>query len=757
MRSHDTSVHYAGEIRLTYATLTVTLVAWIAATLDTGDVLQQRWHSGEWAGAFVQVLFIVIVQALIWGNFVYQFTRVGYLHRRRGHQRAREDEYAAFQVSDAPRLAILVPSYKEEEAVVRRTLLSAALQDYPSRRVVLLLDDPPRPSKPAEQAALWGMRDLPRQLQQWMDAAAAPFEQAYAEYLRRSVLGVDLAHEAALAADLYDQAASRLEAMGRDYPIADHADRFFRDVVLNRAASIQRERAAQCRSLHARDRLHAQRIKSEYCRLATLFRVEFASFERKRYVNLSQQANKAMNLNSYIGLLGKRWREISHSDGLHLEPALAAVDATIDVPAADFLITLDADSLLVPEYASLLMHEMCRKGNERLAVVQTPYNSIPGAPGMLERIAGATTDIQYLIHQGFTRYRATYWVGANALLRVSALRDICQVVNERGHAVPVFIQDRTVIEDTESSVDLVARGWELHNYPERLAFSATPPDFGSLLIQRRRWANGGLLILPKLLRHLGAHPHRPRKLAEGFFRAHYLGSIALVNVGLLILLAVGLDQSAQSWWLPLTALPYFLLYARDLRLSGYRKRADLIRVYALNLLLIPINLGGVFKSVHQAITGRRTPFARTPKVSGRTAAPAAYVVAEFALLAFWLVGSAVDAFAGHWVTALCGIANAALLFYAIFVFVGLREGWEDVRLAFAKVGPTLEAPAEMTLSRGRGRAEIAGLVHRSPATRRGGRPATLSVIHAERRARQTVKVAAANDRPHESAAASQRH
>ena len=67
------------------------------------------------------------------------------------------------------------------------------------------------------------------------------------------------------------------------------------------------------------------------------------------------------------------------------------------------------------------MHEMRRPGNERLAVIQTPYSAVPGAPGTLERIAGATTDIQYIIHQGFTGWQSTFWVGANALLRKSAL------------------------------------------------------------------------------------------------------------------------------------------------------------------------------------------------------------------------------------------------------------------------------------------------------------------------------------------------
>ncbi len=682
-RSQDISNAYKREIHLTRAAITLTGIAWIATTLDAAEVLLRRWQTGDLGGSIEQILFIAIVQALIWGNFVYQFTRLGYLRRRLAHRAPSPQDRERFHDGAASHLARLVPSYKEELAVVRRTLLSAALQDYPDRRVVLLIDDPAHPTEVADQVALRKMRELPGALQRMFDSAAVPFENARADFLRRQERGVCIHAEAATLADLYERAALWLESTARDQPVADHTDRFFLAAVIERAADAHRGRALALRDSLQLEDLDEERLRREYYRLATLFRVSFASFERKRYVNLSQQANKAMNLNSYIGLLGQRWREVARHDGLHLEAA--PDDGEIVVPPADFLITLDADSLLLPEYAAILMHEMCKPGNERLAVVQTPYNTIPGAPGLLERIAGATTDIQYLVHQGFTNFRATYWVGANALLRMSALRDIAEVMDERGHAVPVFIQDRTVIEDTESSVDLIARGWELHNYPERLAYSATPPDFGALLIQRRRWANGGLLILPKLMRHLVSHFHQPRKLVEGFFRAHYLGSIAAVNLGLLILLAVGFDQSLDGWWLPLTALPYFLLYARDLRYSGYGKTADLVRVYALNLLLIPINLGGVLKSLQQALTGRRTPFGRTPKVSGRTAAPALYVIAEFALVAFWLINCGIDAIEGYWVTAFFCFVNAMLLVYAIHAFIGLRTGWEDIRVGLERI------------------------------------------------------------------------
>ena len=136
--------------------------------------------------------------------------------------------------------------------------------------------------------------------------------------------------------------------------------------------------------------------------------------------------------------------------------------------------------------------------NPLVAVAQTPYSSFRGAPTRLERLSGATTDLQHIIHQGMSHYNATFWVGANAVIRKRALEDIVEKEWVGGFEIKRYVQDRTVIEDTESSIDLALHGWRLINYPERLSYSATPPDFGSLVIQRRRWANGGLLILPKL-------------------------------------------------------------------------------------------------------------------------------------------------------------------------------------------------------------------------------------------------------------------
>jgi hypothetical protein len=341
-----------------------------------------------------------------------------------------------------------------------------------------------------------------------------------------------------------------------------------------------------------------------------------------------------------------------------------------------YLLTIDADSVVLPDYALRLIRIM--QEDPKIAVTQTPYSAFPGAPGLLERIAGATTDIQYIVHQGFTRFNATYWVGANAMLRVTALRDICRSVRERGYDIPVFIQDRTVIEDTGSTIDLIQRGWRLYNYPERLAYSATPPDFGSLIIQRRRWSNGGLIILPDLGKHLWAERKNLRCLPEIIMRAHYLFSPTVGNLGILILLFYHFNDDLNSIWLPLAALPYYLLYGLDLRIAGY-KWTDLFRVYALNLILIPVNLSGVLRSLQQAVTGTKAAFGRTPKVQSRTLIPPLHVMFQWLLLTYLAQASVMDVVQSHYSHAVFAFGNAVVYVYGITCVLGWRESYSDLR------------------------------------------------------------------------------
>ena len=115
-----------------------------------------------------------------------------------------------------------------------------------------------------------------------------------------------------------------------------------------------------------------------------------------------------------------------------------------------------------------------------------------------------------------------------------------------------------------------------------------------------------------------------------------MASIAWASFGLLFLLAYPYDSRLLSPVVFVAALPYFLAMGSDLRDCGHRF-SDIFRIYGFNLVLLPVNLAGVLKSMQQAFTGEKIPFVRTPKVKDRTAAPALYVLIPYLIVGFSLL------------------------------------------------------------------------------------------------------------------------
>lgn len=661
--------------------IVVTVLAWMTYVVTT--VLRALVDDPTAGFRFraEAVSYVVVVTFLTFSALMYLLARQGALNRFREHRRVPRGELDRYFTDYDKRVTVLVPSYAEEPQVVRATLWSAALQEFPDLSVVLLLDDPPFPADPQDQERLRATRELAGNITRTLREPAARLNAASEAFNRRVEEGRADGGLPALIAE-YEYAAGWLEGMAEAETVEDHVDEFFVDLVL---MGLARELRLVLTALYAAQAQGAEpgasRMRELYARLGWIFNARVSTFERKKYVSLSHEANKAMNLNAYISLMGHRWKREQTADGTVLRPSAHPAPDDLVVDDSAFVLTLDADSLLLRDYCLRLVHFLESPGNERVAVTQTPYSSFRGAPTRIERVAGATTDLQHIQHQGMSRYGATFWVGANAVIRKEALEDIVEITSDGGFEVRTYIQDRTVIEDTESSVDLGREGWDLVNYPERLSYSATPPDFGSLVVQRRRWANGGLLILPKLwetIRHRRGNDMNVRG-REIMLRVNYMASITWASFGLLFLLAYPYDSRLLSPLVFAAALPYFLAMGSDLRESGHRF-SDIFRIYGFNLVLMPVNLAGVLKSLQQALTGDKIPFARTPKVKDRTAAPALYVVAPYAIVAFSLFTVWRDVTQQNWTNAAFAAFNAVMAAYAIRAYIGLRNSIVDIFL-----------------------------------------------------------------------------
>jgi cellulose synthase (UDP-forming) len=663
--------------------LAATIAFFAGAEWHTLGVAESAVAEHDLKTALLALLFALVLLTLMSGSVLYQTCRFGFLERLPSDHTDRFPGVRELvRRDDAPSVLMLIPSYKEEPAVIRQALLSAMLQDHANRRVVLLIDDPPQSTEPTDCALLDAARELVDELDWLFEAPRRRTRELHAAMVDGLRRGEAVALWRARLREEISATRAWLERLGAAERVSPHTDALFDDHVLRVCEADLRRLAKAVSTQSSSDALLAWSR-----RLRSLFDVELSRFERKQWENLSHEANKAMNINAYLSLVDHAWAfEADEQERLFLSTTAPDV-ADLVVPDADYVVTLDADSILDPHYVIRLVGQMELPDNQRLAVIQTPYSAVPGAPTSLERVAGATTDLQYIVHQGFTRWDATFWVGANAVLRMSAIRSIATRDIERGWPILRFVQDRTVIEDTESSIDLAASGWQLHNVPDRLSWSATPPDFGALVIQRRRWANGGLIILPKLLRC-----RRHFRPATFLLRGHYLVSPAVSNIAVLLLVLGPFGVVFQSFWLPLCAVPYFWIQHRDLRRLGYR-RAEILRTWALNLLLVPVNLAGVAKSLHQAVMGSKTPFARTPKVENRTRIPRLYIAAPLTFAGGAAISAALHLRHGFGMHTAFASMTVGLLVYAMFVFVGPRAAFEDLVRPLEQATTTAASPS----------------------------------------------------------------
>ncbi|MCC6946200.1 MAG: hypothetical protein IT539_00400 [Bradyrhizobiaceae bacterium] len=635
---------------------------------------------------FERALYTTIFAIFMYGSLAYQISRLSFFWNLRNRTRAAWRGLKQFLRRDKatkPRVEILVPCYQEESHVIFQTLLSAALVDYPGRGVVLLLDNSPKPANEQERALLLSGRAQVEVIRDLLEPIGVRFNAKVAEV--RAGIGDDGQLRSAMdtAATLYDEAADFLETLARRVAAGDfggpddHTRKFFIERILLEPAGSHRRRAARLRVRAPKRRT----IETDLSRLEEMFKVRLSGFERKRFVNLSHAANKAANLNSYLSIMGRRLCAVSGPGGLELVEADAVSQdgafERIEPADADYVIILDADSFLLPEYANCMVSALESPENARAAVAQTPYTAIPGTPHVLERVAGATTDIYYYVTEGMGFLNAGFWVGASATIRKVALLDIAHTIEERGYRFPAYIQEKTVIEDTAATVDLIRKNWSVHNYPARLSFSATPADFGALVVQRRRWANGGLIVLPSLLGHIARARKSLRGIMEAILRIHYLVMPALISASMVLMLLYPFDFKRVSMWIYLTIPPYLYLVMRDLVHTGYRRR-DLFGAYVLFLLLLPVVLTGVLHSIRQVIFGTKARFARTPKIEQRTAIPLTCIIVILGLFGWSLGNYYADIAARQGVHAVFAAVNAVALFYGITIMIGMRAIAEDI-------------------------------------------------------------------------------
>src|SRR5690242_20367845 len=224
-----------GLIAIGRIAIIFTILAWLAYVFGyfiTGIINSSYQNNIDFL--VETIVYVGITSVLALSALLYLVARQGALYRSRAHRRVPRAVIDGFFDTTLPTMTVLVPSYREEIAVVRKTLLSAVLQEYPFLRVVLLLDDPPNPTSAANKALLEGARRLPGELEEWLSEPRERFAATLEQFEMSEPFEEPddpepeqvLAQMRALAAE-FAWAADWLRMRMEQEPIVDHVDKFF--------------------------------------------------------------------------------------------------------------------------------------------------------------------------------------------------------------------------------------------------------------------------------------------------------------------------------------------------------------------------------------------------------------------------------------------------------------------------------------------------------------------------------------------------
>jgi cellulose synthase (UDP-forming) len=182
--------------------------------------------------------------------------------------------------------------------------------------------------------------------------------------------------------------------------------------------------------------------------------------------------------------LGLGARYLARDDNTHAKAG--NLNNALIYTSAEIIGVVDADHVVSENF---FRHTLGYFEDPKVAVVQTPqdfYNvdSFEHQDrGPRRRIFNEQAVFYRLILPAKNRWKAGFWCGTGAVIKVSALREIGGVATS------------TVTEDIHTSIRLQKRGWKILVHNEVLARGLAASNAGQYMLQRRRWARGAMQVL----------------------------------------------------------------------------------------------------------------------------------------------------------------------------------------------------------------------------------------------------------------------
>jgi len=285
-----------------------------------------------------------------------------------------------------------------------------------------------------------------------------------------------------------------------------------------------------------------------------------------------------------------------------------ALDAGLQSARGEFIAIFDAD--FIPP-ADFLRRTVPYFNDEKIAVVQARWGHLNHDYSVLTRIQAILLDGHFVLEHGGRNRSGCFFNfnGTSGVWRRTAIAD--------GGGW----QHDTLTEDLDLSYRTQLRGWKFLFLPDLVTPAEVPVEMNAFKSQQHRWAKGSVQTCRKVLPYVLQSDLPLKVKAEAFFHLtanfNYLLMVVLsilmlpamivrYNMGWTEMLLIDVPLFAAA---TLSVFNFYLISQRE-TYPDWRSRA----MYLPMVMAVGIGLAvNNSKAVIEALLGRESEFARTPK------------------------------------------------------------------------------------------------------------------------------------------------
>lgn len=284
----------------------------------------------------------------------------------------------------------------------------------------------------------------------------------------------------------------------------------------------------------------------------------------------------------------------------------------LEKASGEYIAIFDADFVPDPDF---LLSTLPFFSSEKIGMVQTRWTHLNRNYSLLTRLQAFALDAHFLIEQ-MGRNNQKAFINFNGTAGVWRKSCILDAGNW---------QDDTLTEDLDLSYRAQRNGWEFVYRPEIESPAELPPIMSAVKSQQFRWNKGGAECAVKHIRGVLSQ-NLPLKV-KFHALAHLFNSSIFIAILLVSLSSIGV------WWAAISGnLPHQLFKLAGVFMIGfviiagvylvsyfYAKRSffkSLGQVFWQLPIFLSVSMGLALhnaQAVWEGLTGRKSPFIRTPK------------------------------------------------------------------------------------------------------------------------------------------------